>query len=506
MFLSSSEKMRNADNIAIFDMGVDSLRLMDNAAGAVADRASCYAKKGGSAYVFCGSGNNGGDGIAAARILMRRGVKVRVLLVGSTEKLTADSAVMLRRLEHAGGGMELFDPDEDALAEKLAAADVIIDAMFGIGLNKPLRGKVLAAVEMINASGVPVVAADIASGIEADSGMVLGAAVKATETVTFSLAKPGHFLEPGNVYTGKLSIVDIGIPQKLVDGAKTNVSAITDGEIFLPGRDPLSHKGDHGKILIIGGSGEYCGAPNMCALAAVRGGAGIVYLGVPAAIHTVCAVKNTEAMPFALPCDGEGRLTAEALPKIEEKLKNCSVCVIGPGMGRGEGTAATVKAVLEGYSGTVVADADALWAIGLDKEILKKTSARVVLTPHGGEAKALGIDRESGRMAAAREFAKEYRCTLVLKGHRSLAAFPDGSVSIATHGNAGMAKGGSGDVLAGLLGAMLGQFEHKEATELALHLHSLAGDMARDVLGEYAMAAGDIIDFLAPAEKSIIRE
>ena len=502
MFLSNSEKMRNADNIAIFERGIDSLALMETAAKAVADVAFKYVGAGDAAAVFCGSGNNGGDGVAAARLLLERGVEVRCFLTGSRERMTADTQEMERRLIAAGGTLEDFDPEKT----KLSGTGVIIDAMFGIGLNKPLRGKALSAVQLINTSGVPVVAADIPSGIEADSGLVMGETVKAAETVTFSLANPGHFLEPGNVHTGKLTVADIGIPDELVEKAKIPVRAIMDGEVFLPRRNPLSHKGDYGKLLIIAGSAQYCGAPNMCSLAAVRGGAGLVYLGVPEAIHGICAVKNTEAMPFALPCDAEGRLSVEALPKIAEKLKSCSVCVVGPGMGRSEGTAAIVKHILENYEGTVVADADALWAIAADRDVLKRTRANVILTPHGGEAKTLGIDCENGRMAAARAFAEEYGCTLVLKGHRTLAAFPDGSVSIATHGNAGMAKGGSGDVLAGLLGAMLGQFEHRMAVETALHLHALAGDMARDALGEYAMAAGDIIDFLAPAEKSIIKE
>jgi len=245
----------------------------------------------------------------------------------------------------------------------------------------------------------------------------------------------------------------------------------------------------------------------MCSLAAVRSGAGLVYLGVPAPIHTVCALKNTEAMPFPLSADADGRLSVDALPKIKEKLKNCSVCVIGPGMGRSAHNAAIVREVLGCFGGTVVADADALWAISEDKSILKSSPCKnIVLTPHGGEAKMLGINWERGRMQAASAFAVEYGCILILKGHRSLAAFPDGSVSIAAHGNPGMAKGGSGDVLAGILGAMLAQFEHKKAVELALHLHGLAGDLACEKLGEYAMGAVDIICALAEAEKSIMEE
>ena len=506
MFLSNSEKMRNADQKAIFERGIDSLLLMETAAEKLAGCAEKYLPEGGSAIIFCGSGNNGGDGVAAARILLERGYSVRALLTGSRDKLTADTEEMLRRLEKSGGALEDFDPEDSELCIELGKAHVIIDAMFGIGLNKSLRGKALEAVSMINASGRPVVSADIASGIEADTGRILGDAVKATETVSFSLGKVGHFAEPGNVYSGRLSVVDIGIPEDIIHEAKLPVRAICDGELSLPRRNPLSHKGDHGKLLIIGGSGEYCGAPNMCSLAAVRSGAGLVYMAVPALIHGICAVKNTEAMPFALPCDADGRFTGEALPKIKEKLASCGVCVIGPGMGRSEGVAALVREIFACNEGIIVADADALWAIGLDKDILKSSKATIVLTPHGGEAKSLGIDWESGRVESARKFAMEYGCTLILKGHRSLAAYPDGEVAIATHGNAGMAKGGSGDVLAGILGAMLAQFSHKKAVELALHLHSLAGDMARDELGEYAMAAGDIIAMLPKAEKSIMEE
>ncbi len=505
MFLSDSEKMRNADNIAINERGIDSLWLMENAASHVAERAYIHLGYGSRAYIFCGSGNNGGDGVAAALWLISRGVDVRVFLTGSREKLTPDTAEMARRLEKAGGKLEDFDPDEEGLAEALSDAGVIIDAMFGIGLNKPIRGKALEAVKMMNASGARVVAADIPSGIEADTGAILGDAVKATETVTFSRAKPGHFLEPGNVYTGKLSIVDIGIPFELVKEAEIPVRALMDGEIYLPKRNPLSHKGDHGKILIVAGSSEYCGAPNMCSNAAVRSGAGLVYLGVPKSIHTICAVRNTEAMPFELPCDADGRLCMEALPKIREKLAACAVCVIGPGMGRSEGTVSIVRDVLLSFEGVVVADADALWAIAQDRDILKITKAKVVLTPHGGEAKMLGIDPSSDRMGQARSFAIEYGCTLVLKGHRTLAAYRDGELSIATHGNPGMAKGGSGDVLAGIMGAMLGQFPHKMAVDTALHLHALAGDLACEKFGEYAMTASDIISALPEAEKSIIR-
>ncbi len=493
MLLSGAKQMKDTDTAAIND-GTGSLWLMENASAHLADAAYKYIEKGGSALIFCGSGNNGGDGMGAAIELRRRGCDTRVILCGSWQRLSPDMAEMYRRYAAMGGEVESFVSDMEP-----GDAGVIIDALFGIGLNKPLRGSALGAVEFINASGIPVVAADIASGIEADTGRILGNAVKATETVTFSMAKPGHFAEPGNIYTGRLSVADIGIPEKYTDSLEVNTFAICDGDVSLPARKPLSHKGDHGKLLIIAGSKGYSGAPNMASLAAVRSGAGLVWLGVPDSIYEICAVKNLEAMPFPL--------GTEPVRSAMEKLAACSVCVIGPGMGRSSATKELVRAVLEDFEGTVIADADAIWAIGRDMELLRRCRANIVLTPHEGEFAFLGgSTAETGRIATARAFAQEWGCTLVLKGHRTIAAYADGEVYITTHGNAGMAKGGSGDVLAGVLGAMAAQFPLKQAVNTGLYLHSLAGDIARDEFGEYSMRAGDIIEMLPCATMSIIKE
>lgn len=505
MRLSNSELMRKADNIAINEVGIASTLLMETAAGHLARAAYEYVRSGGAAYIFCGSGNNGGDGVAAALWLREKGVDVRVLLTGSRDKLTADTAEMVRRLEAAGGGLEDFEPSDD-FARELGRAGVIIDAMFGIGLNKPLRGRAATAVEMINAAGVPVVAADIASGIEADTGRVLGCAVMARETVTFSLAKVGHFAEPGNVHTGKLRVVDIGIPAEIVDAAVINVQSLSDGEVKLPKRKPISHKGDYGKLLILGGCADYCGAPNMCSAAAVRCGAGLVYLGVPEGIHGICAVKNTEAMPFALAEDGEGRLAYGAIEKIKEKLSQCRVCVLGPGMGRSDDIAALVREIVRIFEGRLILDADGLWALAQDMSVLKESKGEIVLTPHEGEFVRMGGVLTGDRVGDARAFAAQHNVTLVLKGHRSIVAYPDGEAYISTHGNAGMAKGGSGDVLVGIIGAMLGQLDFKRAVNTGVYLHGLAGDICRDKLGEYAMAAGDIIAALPEATMNIIEE
>lgn len=332
MKLSDSQKMRDADSNAIHVRGIPSTLLMTNAAGHVARAAEELARNR-SAVIFCGSGNNGGDGVAAALYLIRRGYEVRVLLVGSREKLSADTAEMTRRLTELGGTLEDFDPEEPDFEGKLSGAGVIIDAMYGIGLNSPLRGKGLEAARRINASGVPVVSADIASGVEADTGRIPGEAVHADLTVTFSMAKPGHVAEPGCTCCGKLRVVDIGIPQEELVSCSIETCAVTQEDVFLPKREAISHKSDYGKLLVIGGSVGYTGAPSICAQAALRCGSGLVSIGVPQSIYEITALKNLEAMPFPLP-DEAGKLSYDALEPILAKLQTSDVAVLGCGISR----------------------------------------------------------------------------------------------------------------------------------------------------------------------------
>ncbi|MBR1660401.1 MAG: NAD(P)H-hydrate dehydratase, partial [Oscillospiraceae bacterium] len=384
----------------------------------------------------------------------------------------------------------------------LPGADVIIDAIFGVGLNKPAGGRALAAIEAMNRSALPIIAADVPSGVEADTGRVLGAAVHADVTVTFSLAKAGLFAEPGCVCAGEVRVADIGIPPEILEDCEIAAHALTDADARLPRRSPLSHKGDYGKLLILGGSAGFTGAPTLCARAAVRAGAGLVYLGVPAPIYEITAVKNDEAMPFPLP---EGGMARAAL----EKLKVCGVCAAGPGLGRSREAEALAEALLadpEAAEKPMVLDADALNALAGHLERLRARKALTVLTPHEGEFLRLGGALTGDRVADARRFATELGCVLLLKGHRCVAAFPDGKVFIATRGNPGMAKGGSGDTLTGILAAMLGQFpaDGRRAVLTGMALHALAGDLCRDRLGEYAMTASDLIETLPEASKYLM--
>ena len=276
--------------------------------------------------------------------------------------------------------------------------------------------------------------------------------------------------------------------------------------ISLPRRARDSSKRDYGRLLILAGSRGYTGAPNFASRAAVRGGAGIVWLGVPESIYEICAVKNDEAMPFPLPCDGDGRLTAEALPEVEARLERMSCLAIGPGLGRSAGVTEFVQGALAASRVPTVVDADALWALSRDMSSLEDAACPLVLTPHEGEFAMLGGLLDGDRVASARRFASRWGCTLVLKGSGSVVAFPDGECYVNQTGNPGMARGGSGDVLTGLMAAMLCQLPFRDAVRAAVHLHGLAGDMAAGELGEYGMTPTDMIRLLPAALKTVTEE
>ena len=276
-----------------------------------------------------------------------------------------------------------------------------------------------------------------------------------------------------------------------------------EGEAFLPKRRAETHKGDYGKLLIVAGAVGYTGAPTLCARAAVRSGAGLVYLGVPAPIYDITAVKNDEAMPFPLPADDSGGAAPAAAETVLARLRGCDVCALGPGMGKGDGTAEVVRAVLETAAVPLVLDADALNVLRPMLPLLRAYGAPAVLTPHAGEFARLGGERTDDPATDALRFALEWNCILVLKGHRSVVAFPTGEVYIITHGNPGMAKGGSGDILTGVIAAMLCQLPARQAVTTGVYLHALAGDLCAARLGEYAMTATDLIETLPEATKQI---
>ena len=519
MRLSTAAQMKEMDRRVIEERGIPSPVLMERAARHVAEEAVRFLEReNGScgrrpyrAAVFCGPGNNGGDGAAAARFLAERGLETRAFLVGSREKMTADTRLMEERLAQAGLALEDWQTEEQKAW--CACADLILDALLGVGLKGGVRPGVKETILWLDSLDKPVLAVDIASGIHSDTGEVMGAALHAAVTVTFTLPKFGHLEGQGGYYTGELKTADIGIPEDVVeqvlaekdDEGKAPVFEACDGACagrLLPRRRPDGHKGTFGRVSITGGSIGLTGAPVLASRGAARCGSGLIFLGVPESIYPVTAASCLEVMPSPL-SDQNGRISSRAFFQILERLNSCDAGLIGPGLGRSQELSLLVCKLLEQTAVPLVLDADGLYAVKDRKELLRQRQEKglvTILTPHEGEFAYLGGDLSLGRRRAALRFAERYGCILALKGPATVTASPDGRVYINTTGNNGMAKGGSGDVLAGMVLSFLGQgMEPVEAAALAVYLHGLAGDLCRDRLGEYGMLPGDLAEEIPAA-------
>ena len=510
MKIATAEQMRHLDNVTIHDRGVPSTLLMERAAQGILE--ACLdlldTPEGKKAVVFCGPGNNGGDGVAVARLLLGRGLNVRAFLVGKREKMTPDSREMERLLRDCGGQLEDFNPEDSGQQQATREADLCVDAIFGIGLNSDIRGNAREAIRWMNESAAPTVAADIASGVETDTGRVLGCAVKATKTVTFTLPKLGQLVGDGVLYTGELVVHSIGIPEDLVAGLKYEATSVDENLVraWLPQRPADGHKGTFGKCCLVCGSTGYTGAPILASRAAVRTGTGLVFLCVPESIYTIAAVKSDEAMPSPMPAGEDGTLSAEALTPVLEKLAGCDAALLGPGLGRSDGVRQVVTQVMNTVQYPLVLDADGINAIAGHMDVLyQRRQCPTIVTPHDGEFARMGGDLSDGdRVSAARKFSMTFGCLLVLKGHRTIISLPDGEVFVNTTGNAGMAKGGSGDVLSGILVSLLAQGMHPvKAAVCAVWIHGRAGDLCARRLGQRGMTPTDMIRALPEVLKEL---
>lgn len=513
MKLTSSAQMRELDRRAIEERHIPSLELMERAAEGVAQAAAdLLPDRPGKcrAAVLCGSGNNGGDGIAAARLLFMRGLRVRVFLAGDYGKMTADALEETGRLSECGVELEPFNSEDKSQRSWVLGSHVVIDALLGVGLSRPIAADsaYAAAVDWINRSRGAVVSADIPSGISADTGEILGMAVRADVTVTFTLPKVGLMTGPGAVQAGQVRVWDIGIPAPLVRETACPAQSVEAAfaQAALPRRRPDGHKGDFGKLLVVGGAVGYTGAPYLAASAAVHSGCGLVYLGVPDSIWEIEAARCVSAMPFPLASWWGGMLSQKALPAILEKMDQCDVLALGPGLGRHEGTARLVRELLLKTEKPVVLDADGINALEGHIDILDGRRGRVtILTPHDGEFARIREDIPAGgRVQEARAFAMAHGCILVRKGHRTVTAGPEGNVLVNTTGNSGLAKGGSGDVLTGLVASLLAQGASPiQAAAAGVWLHGRAGDLAQERLTAYCMEPEDVIAALPEAFRSL---
>jgi hydroxyethylthiazole kinase-like uncharacterized protein yjeF len=486
--LPVAEEMRATDAWAIEERGIPGIELMERAGQALA----APADRDGRIVVASGSGNNGGDGFVAARVLRERGRDVTVLLAGDREKVSGDAAEALRRLGE--------DPAPFAPAA-LEGAAVIVDCLLGTGFSGEPRGPVGAAIEAIEAAPAPAVACDVPSGVDASTGAVVGAAVHAEATVTFHAAKPGLWINPGKEHAGSVVVADIGIPE----GApvEPRIGLIRD-EILdeVPRRGAAGTKFTSGHVLVCGGSTGLTGAPCLASEAAMRAGAGYVTACVPASLNAIFEVKLTEVMTRPLPDDQGALWPAGADTVLEEAERRGGALVLGPGAGREPGTVALVRDVAARAGVALVLDADGLNAHAGALERLAGREAPTVLTPHAGElGRLLEVDSgevEARRLHHARAAAERAQAVVVLKGDDTLVAAPDGRVAVSPGGAPGLATAGTGDVLSGVVAAMLSKnLDPFLATAAAVLLHLRAGQLAAERLGgPGGLVATDVVHAL----------
>lgn len=514
MKIATAQEMREIDKTAREWFGLPGVALMENAGRAVADKAASVLSepRGKIAFILCGGGNNGGDGCVAARWLHNRGVRVKMFLAADRSLIKGDALVHLETAVRMG--IECIDITEPRGLEKAriaaAFADLVVDALLGTGFHGDLSGPYRECIELMNGAGRKILAVDIPSGVDADTGLVRDRAVNADFTVTFGLPKPGLLLYPGAGCAGELTIAPIGIPEELLTASTLRQNLVTReyASSLLPQRPPDSHKGSFGHVLVAGGSRGMSGAAFLAAQGALRTGAGLVTAAVPAGIGPVMEMKTTEAMTLELPETLAGGLGPDAARLIHDFSARASVLLLGPGLGRQEDTLETAREIIRTMDRPLVLDADALYALAGHTGILAETDALAVLTPHPGEmARLTGLSArqiQSDRIGAARKAAAEWGSIVVLKGSRTVIAFPDGETYINTTGNSGMATGGMGDVLAGMIAALIAQgASSQDAAVLGTYLHGLAGDLV--AVGRPAgMTALDLAEELPAAIRSLM--
>jgi hydroxyethylthiazole kinase-like uncharacterized protein yjeF len=504
MKVVTAEEMRMIDNETIKHYGVSGATLMERAGTSVARKIKeIFEPK--KVVVLSGAGNNGGDGIVSARHFHKWGWDVKVFMLAHGERdLSADCLRQYRIAKKDNVKIEF----KTSINEKEIAGAIVVDAIFGTGLSKEVKAPFNKIIALLNRMNLPVVSVDIASGISSDTGQIMGEAVIADYTVTFGLPKRGHFLYPGAGNTGKLFVEDIGFPDELIKSEKIKIEYLEkkDVSLLVPERQKYSHKGDYGHVLIIAGSRGKTGAAFMCAKSCLRAGAGIVTIGVPESLMNIFQSRATEEMTLILPDRGDGTLSSAASGKILEFLSaKADVLAIGPGISDTNDIKKIVSEIVLGSTKPMVLDADAVNSLSGKTKIFENAKAPIILTPHPGEmARLLGktkykiSDIEKNRIEIARAFSKETGTYLVLKGVPTIISEPEGRAYINSTGNSGMATGGSGDVLTGIIASFLGQgLNPLCASILGVFMHGYAGDIAASGKGEHSLIASDIIDSIS---------
>lgn len=510
MKLVTSAQMRAIDHRAINELGIPGLQLMENAGRGIAEWIREIFRdnvKGKRFAIVCGKGNNGGDGYVIARYLHQWGANVEVFLLGEREAIKGDALVNLIKLEPIGLSVQpiLNSPS----LPDFRKYDMVVDAIFGTGFSGEVDSAVRNVIDAVNSSGTTVLAVDTPSGLNSDTGEQPKTCICATYTATIALPKIGHYFYPGRSYCGLTKVIDIGIPAKALEGLNLSVNLTTPWQVrdLIPDREPTAHKGDAGRLFIVAGSEGLTGAATLAAQAAVKSGCGLVTVGCPKSLNDILEIKLTEAMTRSLPEVRSARcLALRGLGDILHGIRNADAACLGPGVGRHHDTKELFKRLIASLDRPAILDADGLFPFSGQPELLKACKTDLILTPHVGEFSRLcGLSTQEinqDRIKAASDFAIATGKVVLLKGAPTMIASPDGSTFVNSTGNVGMATGGSGDVLSGLIGALLAlKMSAYNAAICGAFIHGWAGDLAQRAIGTFGMSAGDVISYLPKAFK-----
>jgi NAD(P)H-hydrate epimerase len=504
MRILSAAQMREADRAAIEDIGLPSLVLMENAGRQVvaAMEAGFEEQLNGRVAVLCGRGNNGGDGFVVARTLLQRGIDTAVFVIGALSAVRGDARLNLDILGRLGVTVVEIDDEQswELHFSEISKCSLIVDAIFGTGLTAPVAGMMETVIADVNAAEIPIVSIDLPSGLSADTPNLIGDCVDASMTVTLSAPKLPLVLPPGEAFAGDVVIADIGIPYELIEALEgPHVELLTPEQLraLVEPRAVDAHKGDFGRVTVVAGSRGKTGAAYLAAMGALKSGAGLVTAAIPSSCLPIVASMAPELMTEPLEESEEGVVGAAALDRVLALAHDVVAC--GPGLGRAPGVGEFIRGLLDRATVPLVLDADAVTMLGAEPgRRLGREERDVIITPHPGEmAGLLGISVEevqANRLRVASDVATTHGVYVVLKGHRTVIATPAGRVFINPTGNPGMATGGTGDVLTGMIAAWLAQLLDAEAAcRLAVFLHGAAGDLAEAAEGQVGMTAMDLL-------------
>jgi NAD(P)H-hydrate epimerase len=516
MKLVTSQQMRDADYTAINVHGIPSLTLMEKAGMALADFTSQkFRPERGAISILVGKGNNGGDGLVAARLLIEKGYEVLVFLTCQLVELSPDARANWERLALLTPTFFQIGSESELRPHYLtfARSACIIDALLGTGLSSEVKSPYKEIIDFINTLKIPVIAADIPSGLSSDTGMPLGTAIFARWTVTFGLPKIGLFTGHSSEYTRFVQIADIGIPKEVVDKIETKYHLI-EPDLFkdhFKERPPESHKGLFGHVVVIAGSGGKLGAGWLASMGALRAGCGLVTYALPDHSFSKFDARYPEVMAVSLPDKGRGHLHPDGLPAALELIKDKTAAAIGPAVGTHEETKGFVTEFIRRAGIPLVIDADALNVIADNPAVLDYRTAPTIVTPHPGEmarlAKTDAVKKEEERLPSALKFAASHRVHVVFKGYRTIVATPGGDAYINPTGNPSMATAGMGDALTGMITGFIAQgMGPSTAAMAAVYCHGLAGDIAEKQFGSRGVVASDVIRCFPEAMRSVVEK